>query len=67
LTNIEIISSTGNQTISEIITGRSKNAALTIMGFRDEKIKEKGGAFFTSFEDMGDILFVNAAKSKEIK
>ncbi|GAO28702.1 amino acid permease [Geofilum rubicundum] len=67
LTNIEIISSGGNQTISEIITERSKNAALTIMGFRDEKIKEKGGAFFTSFKDMGDILFVNAAQSKEIK
>lgn len=67
LTNIEIISSAGNQTISEIITDRSKNAALTIMGFRDEKIKEKGGAFFTSFEDMGDILFVNAAQTKEIK
>jgi amino acid transporter len=67
LTNIEIISSGGNQTISDIITERSKNAALTIMGFRDEKIKDKGGAFFTSFGDMGDILFVNAAQSKEIK
>jgi len=66
LTNIEIISSEGNMSISEIITEHSKNAALTIMGFRDEIIKEKGAAFFTGFEDMGDILFVNASKSKEI-
>ena len=35
--NIEIISSVGNQTITDIITERSQNAALTIMGFRDEK------------------------------
>ncbi|TCO09158.1 amino acid permease [Natronoflexus pectinivorans] len=67
LTNIEIIASTGNQTISEIISTRSRNAALTIMGFRDEKIKHEGVHFFNSFHDIGDILFVNAAKSKEIK
>lgn len=67
LTNIEIITSEGNQSVPEIIRTHSKNAALTIMGFRDEKIKEKGEEFFCSFKDLGDILFVNAAQSKEIK
>lgn len=67
LTNIEIIASGGNQTVSEIITTHSKQAALTIIGFRDEKIKHQGEAFFNSFSDIGDILFVNAAQSKEMK
>jgi len=67
LTNIEIITSEGNQSISEIISERSKNAALTIMGFRDEKIKDVGSGFFNGFNELGDILFVNASKSKEIK
>ncbi|MDG5800062.1 amino acid permease [Marinilabiliaceae bacterium ANBcel2] len=66
LSNIEIISSTGNQTISDIISQKSKNAGITIMGFRDERIKHEGADFFTSFKDMGDIIFVNATKSKDI-
>lgn len=65
--NIEIISSDGNQTITDIITERSQNAALTIMGFRDEKIKELGSNVFTAYDELGDILFVNASISKEIK
>ncbi len=66
LTNIEIITSEGNKTISEIVSAHSKNAGLTILGFRDEKIKHEGIQFFNSFSDIGDILFVNASKSKEI-
>jgi hypothetical protein len=66
LNNIEIIASAGNQTISDIITTHSRNAGLTIIGFREERIKHQGGEFFNSFSDIGDILFVNASKSKEI-
>ena len=65
--NIEIISSDGNQTISDIITERSKNAALSIMGFREEKIRALGSNVFTTYDELGDILFVNASISKEIK
>jgi amino acid transporter len=67
LTNIEIIAPPGNQPIHEIITNHSKHAGLTLIGFREEQIKHEGDEFFNSFPDMGDILFVNASGSKEIK
>lgn len=65
--NIEILTPSGNQSTHEIITHYSSNAGLTIIGFREESIKHQGDHFFNSFQDMADLLFVNAADSKEIK
>ncbi len=65
--NIEILAPAGNQNTHEIITHYSSNAGLTIVGFREESIKHQGAIFFNSFHEMGDLLFVNAADSKEIK
>src|SRR5690554_1316514 len=65
--NIEILAPAGNQNTHEIITHYSSNAGLTIVGFREESIKHQGDIFFNSFKEMGDLLFVNAADSKEIK
>ena len=66
LANIEIITLTGNNTIGEVISEHSKNAGLTIVGFREEIIKHSKVEFFTDFNNMGDILFVNASHSKSI-
>ena len=66
LANIEIVCLTGNQTIGEVIAEHSKNAGLTIIGFREEIIKHGKTEYFTEFNDIGDVLFVNAVKSKEI-
>ncbi len=67
LTNIEIIASDSQLPFNEIISKHSKQAGLTIIGFRDESIKHEGTDFFNSFAQIGDILFVNAAQFKEIK
>lgn len=66
LKNIEIVSLDENQPISSIITEYSKNAGLSIIGFREEIIKHDALKFFTDFYDMGDILFVNASQTKII-
>ncbi|MDR1153551.1 MAG: amino acid permease [Bacteroidales bacterium] len=67
LTNIEMVQLPENQTISELITERSRHAGLTIIGFREEMIKHESALrFFTDFPAIGDILFVNASLSKEI-
>jgi len=43
------------------------DADLTIIGFRHEKIKTEGGKLFKGYDRLGNILFVNSNKEKEIK
>ncbi|MDR2811194.1 MAG: hypothetical protein LBB84_11685 [Tannerellaceae bacterium] len=66
LTNIEITILSPGQTVSDVIGIHSKYAGLTIIGFREEIIKHDAMKFFTSFDGIGDILFVNASQYKEI-
>jgi hypothetical protein len=66
LTNIEIITLLENQTIGEIITEHSNNAGLTIVGFREDIIKQGHTDHFVQFKNNGDVLFVNAVQSKMI-
>ncbi|MDH6303935.1 amino acid transporter [Parabacteroides sp. PF5-5] len=66
LANIEIVMLSEHQTVSEAIRDHSKHAGLTLIGFREEMIKHNAGEFFTDFQDIGDVLFVNASQSKEI-
>jgi hypothetical protein len=67
LTNIEIVILPEGQALSDVVGIHSKHAGLTLIGFREEIIK-RGDArkFFTLFDDIGDILFVNASQYKEI-
>ena len=66
LTNIEIITLSGNQTVGEAVTQHSHHAGLTIIGFREEAIQYGHTEFFAEFNDIGDVLFVNAIQSKKI-
>jgi len=66
LANIEIVTAMENQPASAAINLYSKNAGLTIIGFHEEIIKHDPIAFFNDFNDIGDILFVNASEAKEI-
>jgi amino acid transporter len=66
LTNIEIVTFVENQTTGEAIKEHSKYAGLTIIGFREEIIKHEPLAFFDSFREIGDVLFVNASTSRNI-
>ena len=50
-----------------IINEKSKDADLTIVGFHDEVVKHDGINVFKGYEAIGNTLFVNAAKQKNIK
>ena len=53
--------------IKSIINENSSTADFTLIGF-DEKILEKEGtAYFEGYDNLGNILFVNSMKKKEIK
>ncbi|MDR1403300.1 MAG: amino acid permease [Tannerellaceae bacterium] len=66
LTNIEIVMLSEEQTVSAAVVAHSKYAGLTLIGFREDIIEHDAMSFFTDFNKTGDILFVNAAQSKEI-
>ncbi|NDV47884.1 amino acid permease [Paludibacter sp. 221] len=66
MANIEIVTIAEGKTIQETITAYSKHAGLTLIGFRDEIIKRDPEKFFMGFQDIGDILFMNACEYKEI-
>jgi len=66
LANIEIVTLVESQTVNEAIQFHSKQAGLTIIGFREEIIRHDPASFFTDFDGIGDILFVNALQSRNI-
>jgi amino acid transporter len=66
LQNIEIIIMKEGQTFSSMVEEHSKHAGLTLIGFREEIIRYDAEKFFTDFDGIGDILFVNSFQSKEI-
>jgi amino acid transporter len=65
--NVEIITLRENVNPKIIINEKSANAGLTLIGFRGEMVKQYGEKFFQGYEGVGDIVFVNANKYKEIK
>ena len=66
LNNIEIITISGNQTIGEVVFEHSHKAGLTIIGFSEDIIENGHTGFFTEFNNIDDVLFVNAIQSKDI-
>ena len=64
--NINLIVQEENRNFKEIVTERSAEADLIILGFRSEAIKRKGAEVFDGYEGLGNILFVNAVSEKEI-
>lgn len=64
--NINLIVQEENRNFKEIVTERSSEADLIILGFRSEAIKRNGEAVFSGYEGLGNILFVNAVSEKEI-
>ena len=64
--NIELIPHEENHDYKATIADKSIDADLTIIGFRDKDITESE-ELFSGFGDIGNILFVNADKQKEIR
>ena len=66
-TNIKILSNKPEVSNRETIQRTSRDADLTIIGFREESVRQKGQEVFTGYDKLGNILFVNAAEHKIIK
>lgn len=55
------------ESIKTIISSHSKNSDLTIVGFRNELVKKQKLDIFEGYNELGNILFVNSIKEKEIE
>lgn len=65
--NLQLIPEDEQKGTQQIICEKSIDADLVVVGFRKELVKTKGLDLFTGYENIGNILFVNSQKEKEIK
>ena len=65
--NVELIPADPDISPKSIISIKSQDADLTIIGFQSELIKAEGVKIFSDYDDIGNILFVSSTKEKEIK
>lgn len=65
--NVQLISKKEGKSSKELINEKSSDADLTIIGFRSEAVKQLGSVVFEGYDELGNILFVNSNKEKEIK
>ncbi len=63
--NIEILEMEENISYKSLINERSKNAGLTMVGFIEDQLKFDD-KLFSGYDDIGDMLFVNASQLREI-
>jgi amino acid transporter len=64
--NIEIIKRDESISSKMLINEKSRDAGLTLIGFRSEKLKHNGEELFKGYDSVGNILFVNAHQETEI-
>ena len=65
--NLELITQKSDVNIRDIINAKSRDADLTILGFRTESIKQLGEEVFMGYDEIGNVLFVNASRHKIIE
>lgn len=66
-TNIQIIIADPDKPVKEMINEQSKDAGLTILGFRGEKVKEFGKDKFMGYEKLKTVLFVNSDQNRNLE
>ncbi|MDA0194314.1 MAG: amino acid permease [Bacteroidetes bacterium] len=64
--NIELITISPEVNLKEIINTKSCDADLTLIGFKTELVKQLEDHAFEGFDEMGNVLFINAHKETEI-
>jgi hypothetical protein len=64
--NVEFISSKEGKSRREILSERSRDANLVIVGFLGEALRRRKEELFTGYEGVGNVLFVNTKKEIEI-
>jgi hypothetical protein len=65
--NIEVISRASTTSVKSIISQKSKDADLTIVGFRYASLKHMGSELLHGYDEIGNTLFVHAGDEKMIK
>jgi ABC-type multidrug transport system fused ATPase/permease subunit len=65
--NIEIITEEADISPKRLINEYSSEAALTIIGFREEALNHEGITLFDGYNDLGTILFINSHDEKIIE
>ncbi|MBN1301652.1 MAG: hypothetical protein JW995_10595 [Melioribacteraceae bacterium] len=65
--NIQVIERDENLSFKSLVNYNSHDAALTLIGFREELIKHEGTSFFEGYDKIADVLFVDAFSKKEIE
>jgi len=65
--NVSFITRKPEKDNISIIKEKSRDADLTIVGFNTETIKHQGLDNFKCYDDIGNVLFVNAVELTEIK
>jgi len=65
--NLELITLKPDISKKEVINKKSKDADLTIVGFRGEALKQLGSKVYHGYNPIGNVLFVNASQSKLIE
>jgi hypothetical protein len=58
--NIEIIPTDDRVDFNRLVEARSSSADLTVFGFTDERLREKGSALFLRHPALRETLFVSA-------
>lgn len=64
--NIEVISREEQLSSRSIINERSEDADLTLIGFRQERLKKEQEETFNGFDKVGNVLFVCSNQEKKI-
>ncbi|WP_116128244.1 amino acid permease [Lewinella sp. IMCC34183] len=65
--NIEVLCRGDNTDSRSVIARKSGEADLVILGFREEALKRMKEEVFAGYDDIGNVLFVNAAEAVEIR
>jgi len=66
-TNIEMIPYDENVSSKKIINQYSATAGLTLIGFNAERLRHSGPEVFSGYDELGNVLFVNASNPKDIQ
>ncbi len=66
LKNIILIPKKQDEKNQEIICHYSRDASLTMIGFIEAQVKNKGMELFTGYECLGNVLFVNTTREMNL-
>jgi amino acid transporter len=65
--NIDVLCRMDDSDSKSVIARKSGEADLVILGFRDEALKHIGEDYFAGYDEIGNVLFVNASEEVEIR